>query len=120
MPLSDIEIARRTLLRRITDLARERLGIADEHLVPYGHFKAKLSLDHIATLQGRPEGKLVLREPMSSYISGVRRSTEPARPATWARRSATSCAHHPQATVPARSLPSEERWCCRALPGRAK
>ncbi len=60
MPLSDIEIARRTPLRRIAELARERLGIADEHLVPYGHYKAKLSLDHIATLQGRPDGKLVL------------------------------------------------------------
>src|SRR4051812_8738492 len=41
MPLSDIEIAQRAHLRRIAELAGERLGIADTHLVPYGHYKAK-------------------------------------------------------------------------------
>ena len=60
LPLRDIEIARRAPLRRITDLARDRLGIADEHLVPYGHYKAKLTLEYLASLQGRPEGKLIL------------------------------------------------------------
>ena len=75
MPLSDIEIARRTPLRRIAELARERLGIADEHLVPYGHYKAKLSLDHIATLQGRPDGKLVLVTAISPTPAGEGKTT---------------------------------------------
>jgi len=75
VPLSDIEIARRTPLRRIAELARERLGIADEHLVPYGHYKAKLSLDHIATLQGRPDGKLVLVTAISPTPAGEGKTT---------------------------------------------
>ena len=73
--LSDIEIARRAPLRRIADLARERLGIAEEHLEPYGHFKAKLSLDHIATLQGRPEGRLVLVTAISPTPAGEGKTT---------------------------------------------
>ena len=34
---SDLEIAQRARPRRIVDLARERLGLAEEQLVPYGH-----------------------------------------------------------------------------------
>ncbi len=75
LPLSDIEIARRAPLRRITDLARDRLGIADEHLVPYGHYKAKLALDHIATLEGRPEGKLILVTAISPTPTGEGKTT---------------------------------------------
>lgn len=60
MPLSDIEIAQRATLRRITDLARDRLGIADAQLVPYGHDKAKIDLGYLASLRDRPDGKLVL------------------------------------------------------------
>ena len=85
MPLSDIEIARQTPLRRITDLARERLGIADEHLVPYGHYKAKLSLDHIATLQDRPDGKLVLVTAISPTPAGEGKTTTTRGPGRRAR-----------------------------------
>jgi formate--tetrahydrofolate ligase len=73
--LSDIEIARRAPLRRIADLARERLDISEEHLEPYGRFKAKLALDHIATLQGRPEGKLVLVTAISPTPAGEGKTT---------------------------------------------
>ena len=75
LPLRDIEIARRAPLRRITDLARDRLGIADEHLVPYGHYKAKLTLEHIASLQGRPEGKLILVTAISPTPAGEGKTT---------------------------------------------
>ena len=44
---SDIEIAQQAKLQRIIKVAAEKLGIADEHLEPYGHYKAKLSLDYI-------------------------------------------------------------------------
>jgi formate--tetrahydrofolate ligase len=73
--MSDIEIARLAPLRRITDLARERLGIADEHLVPYGHFKAKLALPYIDTLAGRPDGKLVLVTAISPTPAGEGKTT---------------------------------------------
>ena len=75
MPLSDIEIARQAHLRRITDLARERLGIADEHLVPYGHHKAKLSLPFVQSLAGRPEGRLVLVTAISPTPAGEGKTT---------------------------------------------
>jgi formyltetrahydrofolate synthetase len=53
---SDTEIAQSTPLRRITELARERLAIAEQHLVPYGHHKAKISLPFIESLRPRPDG----------------------------------------------------------------
>ncbi len=75
MPLSDIEIARRAPMRRISELARERLGIADEHLVPYGHYKAKLSLPFIDSLASRPSGKLVLVTAISPTPAGEGKTT---------------------------------------------
>jgi formate--tetrahydrofolate ligase len=75
LPQSDIAIAQQARLKRITDLARERLGIADEHLVPYGHHKAKLSLAYIDTLQGRPDGKLVLVTAISPTPAGEGKTT---------------------------------------------
>ena len=77
-PGSDIEIARRATLRRITDLARERLSIAEEHLVPYGHNKAKLSLPFVQSLAERPgaqDGKLVLVTAISPTPAGEGKTT---------------------------------------------
>src|SRR5258708_20774649 len=62
---SDIEIAQAARLQRISAVARERLGIAEEHLEPYGHYKAKISLKYIDTLKSRKDGKLVLVTAMT-------------------------------------------------------
>jgi formate--tetrahydrofolate ligase len=75
VPLSDIEIARQAPLRRISDLARERLDIADDHLVPYGHHKAKLTLAFVDSLAGRPEGKLILVTAISPTPAGEGKTT---------------------------------------------
>ena len=75
MTLSDIQIARQARLQRITHLAYERLGIPDEHLVPYGHHKAKLSLPYIKTLQDRPNGKLILVTAISPTPAGEGKTT---------------------------------------------
>ena len=75
MPLSDIEIARQARLRRITDLAQDRLGIPDEHLVPYGHHKAKLALPYIRSLEDRPDGKLILVTAISPTPAGEGKTT---------------------------------------------
>ncbi|MDP1900421.1 MAG: formate--tetrahydrofolate ligase [Rubrivivax sp.] len=75
MPISDIEIARQSHPHRIADLARDRLGIADEHLVPYGHHKAKLALPFIDTLAARREGKLVLVTAISPTPAGEGKTT---------------------------------------------
>jgi len=73
--LSDIEIAQQARMQRITVLARERLGIAEEHLEPYGHFKAKLSLDYLDSLKGRPDGKLILVTAISPTPAGEGKTT---------------------------------------------
>jgi formate--tetrahydrofolate ligase len=75
VPESDIEIARHRPLHRIVDLARDRLGIADEHLVPYGHHKAKIALPYIDSLAGRPEGRLVLVTAISPTPAGEGKTT---------------------------------------------
>ena len=75
MPLSDIEIARQARLQRILELAGSRLGIADEHLVPYGHHKAKIALPFIDSLQGRRDGKLVLVTAISPTPAGEGKTT---------------------------------------------
>jgi formate--tetrahydrofolate ligase len=72
---SDIEIAQAATLRRIVDLAGERAGIPEGALEPYGRYKAKLSLDYIASLAGRPEGKLVLVTAISPTPAGEGKTT---------------------------------------------
>jgi formate--tetrahydrofolate ligase len=72
---SDIEIAQAATLRRIVDLAGERAGIPEAALDPYGRYKAKLSLDYIASLAGRPEGKLVLVTAISPTPAGEGKTT---------------------------------------------
>jgi len=73
--MTDLEIAERCPLQRITDLAAERLGIAAEHLDPYGHYKAKLSLDYIDSVADRPDGKLILVTAMSPTPAGEGKTT---------------------------------------------
>ena len=75
MPLSDIDIAQRATLRRIAALALDRLGIADEHLVPYGHYKAKIDLGYLASQNDRPDGKLVLVTAISPTPAGEGKTT---------------------------------------------
>ncbi len=72
---SDIEIARQAKLRRITELAQDRLGISDEHVIPYGHHKAKLALPFVESLAGRPEGKLILVTAISPTPAGEGKTT---------------------------------------------
>ena len=72
---SNIEIAQRAQMRPIVPLARERLGIPEESLEPYGHYKAKVSLDYVAQLADRPEGKLVLVTAISPTPAGEGKTT---------------------------------------------
>jgi formate--tetrahydrofolate ligase len=74
-PKSDIEIAQAARMRPILDIARERLGIAAENLEPYGHYKAKVSLDYIKGLQDRPNGKLILVSAITPTPAGEGKTT---------------------------------------------
>ena len=73
--MSDIEIAQTANKLRIVDLANSRFGIAGEHLEPYGHYKAKLSLDYIDSLQPNPDGKLILVTAVSPTPAGEGKTT---------------------------------------------
>src|SRR6266404_347106 len=73
--LSDIEIAQAAKMQRIAAVAREKLGIAEEHLEPYGHFKAKLSLKYLDGLKGRKNGKLILVTAMTPTPAGEGKTT---------------------------------------------
>jgi len=73
--LSDIEIAQKATMQRISKVAQEKLGIADDHLEPYGHYKAKLSLEYLETLGDRPGGKLILVTAISPTPAGEGKTT---------------------------------------------
>ncbi|HVP00037.1 MAG TPA: formate--tetrahydrofolate ligase [Bryobacteraceae bacterium] len=75
MALSDLEIAQNATLQPIAKLAKERLGIGDEHLESFGHYKAKLTLHYIDTLKDRPEGKLILVTAVSPTPAGEGKTT---------------------------------------------
>ena len=74
MALSDIEIAQQAKMQRVSKIA-EKLGIPDEHLVPYGHYKAKVSLEYVDSLKGRKEGKLILVTAISPTPAGEGKTT---------------------------------------------
>src|SRR6201984_1063817 len=74
-PKTDIEISQAAKKRPILDVARERLGIAPENLEPYGHYKAKVSMDFIKTLQNKPNGKLILVSAINPTPAGEGKTT---------------------------------------------
>ena len=73
--MSDIEIAQKAKMKRIVDLANEQYGIESEHLEPYGHYKAKLSLNYIDSLKSKPNGKLILMTAISPTPAGEGKTT---------------------------------------------
>src|SRR6201988_696933 len=74
-PKSDIEISQAAKKRPIMELAKERLGIAAENLEPYGHYKAKVSMDFIRSLAGKPNGKLILVSAITPTPAGEGKTT---------------------------------------------
>ena len=73
--LSDIEIAQKATLLPVAQIARERLGLPDDALVAYGHHKAKITLPHLRTLEGRPDGRLVLVTGINPTPAGEGKTT---------------------------------------------
>src|SRR5437773_5737994 len=72
---SDIEIAQKARLERISKVALAKLGIAEEHLEPYGHYKAKVSLKYLDSLKAKPNAKLVLVTAISPTPAGEGKTT---------------------------------------------
>ncbi len=74
-PKNDIDIARAATKRPIREVARDKLGIGEEHLEPYGHYKAKISFDYIRSLEDRPDGKLILVTAITPTAAGEGKTT---------------------------------------------
>lgn len=72
---TDIDIAQNATLKRIIDIAKNRLGIDDQFLEPFGHYKAKVSLDFVHSLADRPEGKLILVTAITPTPAGEGKTT---------------------------------------------
>jgi formate--tetrahydrofolate ligase len=73
--LSDIEIAQLATPKRIIPLAAEKLGIPDEVLEPYGHYKAKVDLAYLDSLPDNPNSKLILVTAISPTPAGEGKTT---------------------------------------------
>ena len=72
--LTDIEIARAATKKPIQEIGA-KLGIDSEHLLPYGHDKAKLSAQFIADQQSKPDGKLILVTAINPTPAGEGKTT---------------------------------------------
>jgi formate--tetrahydrofolate ligase len=73
--LSNIEIAQAAIKQPIIPMALARAEIPEDRLEPYGRYKAKLSLDYVATLADRPNGKLILVTAISPTPAGEGKTT---------------------------------------------
>ena len=71
---TDIEIAREANKKPIQEIG-EKLGIPTEHLLPYGHDKAKVGQEFINSLQGRENGKLILVTAINPTPAGEGKTT---------------------------------------------
>jgi formate--tetrahydrofolate ligase len=74
-PKTDIEIAQAAKMRPIVDVGREKLGIPAEHLVNYGPYKAKVSLEYVESLKSKPDGKLILVSAITPTPAGEGKTT---------------------------------------------
>jgi formate--tetrahydrofolate ligase len=72
--LSDIEIAQSAELERIGKIA-DKLGIPDDAIDPYGHYKAKVSLDWLASQPERADSNLILVTAISPTPAGEGKTT---------------------------------------------
>ena len=71
---SDIEIAQKAKVEKITTIA-SKIDISENFLVPYGHDKAKVSLDFLNTLHDKKEGNLILVSAISPTPAGEGKTT---------------------------------------------
>jgi formate--tetrahydrofolate ligase len=71
---TDIEIAREAKKKPIMEIGA-KLGIPSEHLLPYGHDKAKVGQEFIKSLAGKPDGKLILVTAINPTPAGEGKTT---------------------------------------------
>ena len=72
---TDLEIAREAKKEKIIDLAKNKLSVHDEHLIPFGHYKAKISENGLDELEKRNDGILILVTAMTPTTAGEGKTT---------------------------------------------
>ena len=72
--LSDIEIAQSATVKRIDDIAL-KVGLSRDDILPYGHYKAKISERVFKRLKGGPRGKLILVTAINPTPAGEGKTT---------------------------------------------
>ncbi len=72
--LTDIEIAQQAKMKKITDVAAS-IGITEDELEPYGHYKAKISDSVLNRLKDEPDGKLILVTAVNPTPAGEGKTT---------------------------------------------
>ena len=73
--LNDIEIAEKAKLRKISEVAKDRLGISEDEIEAYGRYKAKISLSCLDKLKNKKDGKLILVTAISPTPAGEGKTT---------------------------------------------
>ena len=71
---TDIEIAQAAKLEKISTIA-EKIDIPEDSLEPYGHYKAKISMDFVKSLENKPDGNLILVTAISPTPAGEGKTT---------------------------------------------
>jgi formate--tetrahydrofolate ligase len=71
---TDVEIAQEATLRPIGEIA-EGLGLSTDDYEPYGHTKAKISLDVLDRLADKPDGRLILCTAINPTAAGEGKTT---------------------------------------------
>lgn len=72
--LTDIEIAQNAKMKKITEIASS-IGIDENDIEPYGHYKAKISEDFINSVKDKPDGKLILVTAVNPTPAGEGKTT---------------------------------------------
>ena len=72
--MSDIEIARAASKKPIQEIAA-KIGISNEHILPYGHDKAKVSEAFIKSLSNEKDGHLILVTAINPTPAGEGKTT---------------------------------------------
>ena len=72
--LTDIEIAQQAKMLKITEIAK-KIGISEDYIEPYGHYKAKLSERLFDKLKDKPNGKLILVTAINPTPAGEGKTT---------------------------------------------
>ena len=72
--LTDVQIAQSTKMQAITEVAA-KLGLSEDDLELYGKYKAKISLETIANIDDKEDGKLILVTAINPTPAGEGKTT---------------------------------------------